>query len=283
MTAYATVLAIIRTGATPVLADIDADTALLDMKSVERCVTKRTKGVLLVYLYGQVPDMDAWRAFCADRGIALFEDCAQAHGARWKGSHAGTFGAFGAFSFYPTKNLGALGDGGALGTGSAELDAKARVLRNYGQTVRYHHGEIGLNSRLDELQAAILAERLLWLDRFVERRREVAALYDRELRNPLVRPLSVPADRENHAYHLYVVRCGQRDRLSAYLKDRGVETLIHYPVPVHRQKPTLDIRRDPKGLPAAELHGDTCLSIPCHPQLTDSDAGKVVEEVNAFV
>lgn len=282
MTAFATVLAIYRSGATPVLADIDPETALLSMESVERCVTKRTKGVLLVHLYGRVPDMDAWRAFCADRSLALFEDCAQAHGARWKGNHAGTFGSFGAFSFYPTKNLGAIGDGGALGTGSEELDAKVRVLRNYGQSVRYHHDEIGLNSRLDELQAAILAERLLWLDRFVERRRVIAARYDQGLRTPLVRPLAPPAERENHAYHLYVVRYGQRDRLSAYLKDRGVETLIHYPVPVHRQRPTMDIRRDPKGLTAAELHGDTCLSIPCHPQMSEADVEKVIQEINAF-
>jgi dTDP-4-amino-4,6-dideoxygalactose transaminase len=282
MTAFATVLAIYRSGATPVLADIDSDTALLDLASVDRCVTKRTKGVLLVHLYGRVPDMDAWRGFCVDRGIRLFEDCAQAHGARWKGEHAGTFGAFGAFSFYPTKNLGAIGDGGALGTTSADLDAKARVLRNYGQSVRYHHEEIGLNSRLDELQAAILAERLLWLDRFIERRRQIAARYDQELRNSLIRPLTPPPEKENHAYHLYVVRCNERDRLSAHLKERGVETLIHYPVPAHRQKPTLDIRRDPKGLTAAERHGDTCLSLPCHPQMSDEDVTAVIEGVNSF-
>lgn len=283
MTAYATVLAIYRAGATAVLADIDADTALLDMESVARCVTKRTKGVLLVHLYGQVPDMDGWASFCADRSLGLFEDCAQAHGARWKGKHAGTFGAFGAFSFYPTKNLGALGDGGALGTLSAELDAKARVLRNYGQSVRYHHEEIGLNSRLDELQAALLSERLLWLDRFIERRREIAALYNRGIRNPLVRSLAAPAEGENHAYHLYVVRCAERNRLSAHLKDLGVETLIHYPVPVHRQKPTLDIARDPKGLQNAELHGETCLSLPCHGQMSDADAQKVIGGINSFV
>jgi len=282
MTAYATVLAVYRAGATPVLADLDPGTALLDLESVERCLTPRTKGVLLVHLYGQVPDMDEWSSFCSSHGIALFEDCAQAHGARWKGRHAGSFGAFGAFSFYPTKNLGALGDAGALAGTSAALDAEARILRNYGQTVRYHHERIGLNSRLDELQAALLSERLKWLDRFIERRREIAAAFDRGIANPRVRLLDPPAERENHVYHLYVLACAERDRLAAHLRERGIEALIHYPVPVHEQPPTKDIRRDPRGLPAAERHAATCLSLPCHPQMSEEEVAAVIEGVNSF-
>jgi dTDP-4-amino-4,6-dideoxygalactose transaminase len=282
MTAYATVLAVYRAGATPVLADLDPGTALLDLSSVERCLSPRTKGVLLVQLYGRVPDMDAWTSFCSSHGIALFEDCAQAHGARWKGRHAGSFGSFGAFSFYPTKNLGALGDAGAVASTSAALDAEARILRNYGQTVRYHHERIGLNSRLDELQAAILSERLKWLDRFIERRRQIAAAFDRGIANPQVRPLDPPAERENHVYHLYVVACSERDRLAAHLKERGIEALIHYPVPVHEQPPTKDIRRDPRGLEAAERHAATCLSLPCHPQMSDEDVAAVIKGVNSF-
>ncbi len=282
MTAYATVLAVIRSGATPVLADIDPDTGLLDMASAARCVGPRTRAVLLVHLYGRMHDMGAWAEFCSARGIALLEDCAQAHGARWKGASAGSFGLFGAYSFYPTKNLGALGDGGAVVSSSAEIEAKARVLRNYGQSVRYHHEELGLNSRLDEMQAAIMRERLVWLDRFILRRRAIAADYDSRISNPLLRPLLPPSDPESHVHHLYVLRCEERDRLAVFLKERGIEALIHYPVCVHAQTPTRDIARDPEGLRAAERHADTCLSIPCHPQMSDEDVREVTRALNAF-
>jgi dTDP-4-amino-4,6-dideoxygalactose transaminase len=282
MTAFATVLAVLRAGATPVLADIEPDTGILSMASVERCLSLRTKAVLIVHLYGQVADLDSWSDFCQSRGVMLVEDCAQAHGARWNGRPAGSAGIFGAFSFYPTKNLGAIGDGGAVAASSAELDARARVLRNYGQSTRYYHAELGLNSRLDEMQAAMLCERLSWLDRFTERRRQIAQAYHAGISSSLARPLAAPAQRECHSYHLFVLHCQQRERFSSFLSQRGIETLVHYPVPVHRQEPTKGIACDPKGLKAAETFAATCISIPCHPQMSDSDVESVIGAINDF-
>lgn len=282
MTAFATVLAIIRAGAIPVLADIDPDTVLLDPASVERCINSRTKAVLLVHLYGQVRDMESWTALCEQRGIALLEDCAQAHLARWNGKVAGSFGRFGAYSFYPTKNLGGLGDAGALVSGDAELVQCATVLRNYGQSERYYHTEFGLNSRLDELQAALLRVRLERLEWFTERRREIAKAYREKISNPIIRLLAEPIQTENHVYHLFVVVCEERDRLEQHLKSDGVETYVHYPVPVHFQTPCKGLRFDPNGLPVAELHAAMCLSIPCHPQMSDTDVSTVIDAINAF-
>ncbi|ASU40567.1 pyridoxal-5'-phosphate-dependent protein [Herbaspirillum sp. meg3] len=282
MTAFATVLAIFRVGAQPVLADIDADTALSSMDSVARCISSKTKAVLLVHMYGQLSDMAKWQEFCRLQGILLLEDCAQAHLAQWSGNVAGSFGAYGAYSFYPTKNLGAIGDAGALVTNDFELAERARVIRNYGQSERYHHPELGLNSRLDELHAAMLTERLKWLDSFTVRRREVAEAYHANVKNPAITMLALPLQSKSHVYHLFVVRCEERDRLSKYLTAAGVANLAHYPIPAHQQRPCAEVRVDPNGLPAVEAHAKTCLSIPCHPQMTDDDVAKVVEVVNAF-
>lgn len=282
MTAFATVLAIIRAGATPVLADIDPATALLDPDSVERCLSPLTKAVLLVHLYGQVRDMERWAALCERSGTYLLEDCAQSHAAAWKGRVAGTFGSFGAYSFYPTKNLGAVGDGGAIITNAGELADKTRILRNYGQAQRYHHPELGLNSRLDELQAAILSARLGWLNGYIQRRKEIAASYSLGIRNPRIRIMAYPLERDSHVYHLYVVLCDERDRLAAHLQERGVATLIHYPIPVHHQRPCRDVRIEPIGLIHAEHHATRCLSIPCHPQMSDNDVSTVIEALNEF-
>lgn len=282
MTAFATVLAIIRAGAIPVLADVDPDTALLDPASVGRCISSRTKAVLLVHLYGQVREMERWTALCEKHGIALLEDCAQSHLARWNGKVAGSFGRFGAYSFYPTKNLGALGDAGALISDDTELAQRAAVLRNYGQSVRYQHIELGLNSRLDELQAALLRVRLERLDEFTGRRRHIANAYRGEIANPQIRLLAGPIQAGSHVYHLFVVICEERDRLAQHLKAGGVETYVHYPVPVHSQLPCKGLRRDPNGLPATELHAAHCLSIPCHPQMSDADIAKVIDSINVF-
>ena len=282
MTAFATVLGVMRAGATPVLADIDPASALLDIGSAERCISPRTKAVLLVHLYGQLPQMDAWVALCRARGLALTEDCAQAHAARMGGRVAGTFGAWGAYSFYPTKNLGAIGDAGALVTGDPQIADSARMLRNYGQANRYEHVRPGMNSRLDELQAALLRVRLVWLDRFIERRRMIAERYRAGIDNPRLRLLAPPVEAAAHVYHLFVLLCDERDRLAAYLKDRGIEALVHYPVPVHLQAPGIALRRDPEGLASAEKHARTCLSIPCHPQISDADVETVIEALNAF-
>ncbi len=199
------------------------------------------------------------------------------------GQVAGSFGRVGAYSFYPTKNLGATGDGGALVSSDASLMDRAGVLRNYGQSVRYEHPEFGLNSRLDELQAAILKVRLDWLDSFTCRRRGIAAGYQAGLCNPRIKLLQTPAHSENHVYHLFVVTCEQRERLSGFLVEHGIATLKHYPVPVHHQPPCRDILRDPqRSSAAAERHARTCLSIPCHPQMSDADVARVIDVVNNF-
>ncbi|MBW4521206.1 MAG: DegT/DnrJ/EryC1/StrS family aminotransferase [Scytolyngbya sp. HA4215-MV1] len=282
MTAFATVLAVLRAGATPVLADIDPETALLDLHSVERCLSPRTKAVLLVHLYGQVRQVDRWIDFCAGTGVHLLEDCAQAHLARWQGKTAGSLGTWGAYSFYPTKNLGAIGDGGAIVTQNAAIDQQARILRNYGQSQRYHHPQAGLNSRLDELQAALLSTRLAWLEAFTQRRQTIAQAYFAHIHNPQIRLLAEPLALENHVYHLFVLQCTERDRLSAYLTEQGIANLAHYPVPIHQHPPCLHLQRDPQGLLAAETHAANCLSIPCQPQMSDLDVTHVIEVLNAY-
>jgi len=282
MTAFATVLAILRAGATPVLADIDTDSALLSLESVRRCVSDRTKAVLLVHLYGQVRRLAAWQAFCNEQGIFLIEDCAQAHLASWQGKVAGSMGEAGAYSFYPTKNLGAPGDAGMLVTNNAALAERAGRLRNYGQSVRYHHPELGMNSRLDEIHAAMLAERMKWLAEFTEQRRHIAAAYRAGIANPLVQQLAAPEEPAAHVYHLYVVTCPQRDALQAHLQAQGVQALIHYPVPVHEQIPCKSLKRDPQGLKASQNHAAQCLSLPCHPQMSAHDISQVINAVNSF-
>lgn len=282
MTAFATVLAIFRAGAIPVLADIEPDSGLLSLRSVRRCLTARTRAVLLVHLYGQLRDIDEWVALCEEKGLALVEDCAQAHMAEWSDKKAGTFGAAGSYSFYPTKNLGAIGDAGAVVTQSDTLGGHITQLRNYGQSERYKHPYIGMNSRLDELQAAILSERLRWLPAFTERRREIAARYQREIDNPSITLLASPQQKLAHAYHLYAILCEDRDALAAHLHQCGIQTHAHYPIPVHKQAPCAELHRDPEGLSLSERHAATCLSIPCHPQLGNEDIGRTIDALNGF-
>jgi dTDP-4-amino-4,6-dideoxygalactose transaminase len=282
MTAFATVLAILRAGAIPVLADVDADTALLNQESVARCISPKTKAIILVHLYGQLRDMDAWVELCKRHKIHLIEDCAQSHLATWQERVAGSFGKAGAYSFYPTKNLGALGDGGMLVTNDDALAQRAARLRNYGQSVRYHHPEIGLNSRLDEIHAAMLQVRLKWLPEFTLRRQDIAQKYMQGIQNALVHKLAAPQEAGSHVYHLYVIICEQRAALQKYLDIIGVQTHCHYPVPVHHQESCKDIRRDPQGLTASEWHAKTCLSLPCHPQMSDKDVDVVIDAINQF-
>lgn len=282
MTAFATVLAILRSGATPVLADIDPGTALLNIDSVQRCLTPRTKAVLLVHRHGQVGDMDRRQQWARAKGVHLLEDCAQAHLASWQNRVAGSFGAFGAYSFYPTKNLGAIGDAGTLVTSDVHLAERARRLRSYGQSTRYLHPEIGMNSRLDEIQAALLGVRLRWLDAFTSRRRAIAARYLESISNPQMRLLDAPGNPDNHVYHLFVVATDRRDSLLGHLAQRKIQPLIHYPVPVHMQSSCLDIKGDPRGLPATEHHAATCVSIPCHPQMADGDVDSVIDALNSY-
>ena len=282
MTAFATVLAIIRAGAIPVLADIDPQTALLSIESAERCISPKTKALLLVHLYGQIRGMDAWKAFCVRHDIKLVEDCAQAHLAAWQGKVAGSTGAAGAYSFYPTKNLGAPGDAGMLVTNNEALAQRASRLRNYGQSIRYHHPELGMNSRLDEIHAAMLAERMKWLHEFTQRRRQIAEAYRAGIKNPQIGQLALPEEASAHVFHLYVITCERRDKLQAHLHQNQVQAHIHYPIPIHKQQPCHDIARDPQGLTNSEQHAAICLSLPCHPQMTDEDIDLVISAVNTF-
>jgi dTDP-4-amino-4,6-dideoxygalactose transaminase len=283
MTAFATILAILRAGATPVLADIEETTALLSPVSVRRCVTPRTRAVLLVHLYGQMRQMGVWKDLCQELGLILIEDCAQAHLARTAEGPAGLVGAAGAWSFYPTKNLGAVGDAGAVVSRDETVLDRARLLRNYGQSTRYEHVELGLNSRLDELQAAILRERLPHLQVFTDRRRAIAMKYRDGISNPMAMPLAAPESPAAHVHHLFVVTSPRRDELAAHLRNSGIETLIHYPISAHQQPALVDPIVDPLGLPAAEQHARTCLSLPCHPGLTDLEVAQVIAAVNSFV
>lgn len=282
MTAFASVLAILRTGATPVFADIETGTAHLCPESAQRCITSRTKAILIVHLYGQAMPMNIWEKLCLQNRVMLLEDCAQAHGARWMGKSVGSFGKYAGWSFYPTKNLGTLGDGGALTTNDLEIAQKARMLRNYGQSERYVHPVEGLNSRLDELHAAILSERLCYLDQWNQRRKTHADFYWSHIKNPHIELLQKPRDSQSHVNHLFVLRALHRESLKRHLQQCGIESLSHYPIPVHMQKPCYDLPRDPKGLSVAEMHAAQCLSIPCHPHLTDEERQQVVDALNSF-
>jgi dTDP-4-amino-4,6-dideoxygalactose transaminase len=282
MTAFATVLAIMRAGATPVFADIDPDTAILNPESVQRCITLRTKAILLVHLYGQAGPIEQLLNLARERNICLIEDCAQAHGALHNGQPVGSFGAFGAWSFYPTKNLGAIGDAGALTTSNGKLANSAALARNYGQTHRGHHPTRGVNSRLDEIQAAVLLTRLPYLSRWTDRRRANASRYHNEIRHPHVRLLAKPVQDERHVYHLFVITSPHRAALKDHLKSEGIESLIHYPLPAHFQSTCQLLPRDPFGLKHAERHAEECLSLPSHPGLSDADIDCVIEAVNRF-
>jgi dTDP-4-amino-4,6-dideoxygalactose transaminase len=272
----------VRAGATPVLADIDPNTALLSPHSAGCCITNRSRAIVPVHLYGQLRDMSLWQRLCAEHDIALIEDCAQAHRAQVDGRFAGSFGRAGAYSFYPTKNLGAIGDAGALVTNDAEVAARAGRIRNYGQSVRYHHPDLGLNSRLDEIQAAMLSARLACLDSSTQRRQEIAASYFAEIDNSALRLLSPPESFGAHVYHLFVICCAERDALRAHLSRAGVQTLIHYPVPIHHQEPFRAVQRDSEGLTNSERHARECVSIPCHPHMSTDDVRTVLEALNSF-
>ena len=280
VTAYATTLAIQRSGAVPVFADIDPTTGCLAAESVATCVTTSTKAVLPVHLYGRAADLDGLAELCASRELALVEDCAQAHGARHRGRPVGSVGICAAWSFYPTKNLGAIGDAGALTTSDSSLAEAARCLRNYGQSDRYHHDRVGLNSRLDELQAALLQVRLPWLETWTSRRRQIAALYRNRITHPLLEPLAEEKDPDAHVHHLYVLRTPDRDRVRTFLSSCGVATLIHYPLACNQQTALGLHRVAPAGIPHALNHCSSCFSLPIHPFLSDAEVEQVIEACN---
>ena len=274
LSAAYTALAVLMVGARPVFADIDPGRLTIDPERVLRAIGPRTRAILPVHLYGQPADMRAIEDIARRHHLEVIEDCCQAHLATSGGRPVGTIGVAGAFSFYPTKNLGACGDGGAVVTNDRTLADRVKRLRNGGQTDRYRHQEAGVNSRLDEMQAAILRARLPLLGHWTARRRALAARYRAELAPSAV--VDVPPECDaGHVYHLFVVRTRKRDELRAALAARGIETLIHYPVPVPRQ-PAL-AATDPADCPVAEQVCDEVVSLPLHHALSDDDAQYVTD------
>ena len=275
LTAAYTAIAIVMAGARPVFADIDPERLTLNPVAAEQAITSRTAALLPVHLYGQPADMGALAALASRKGLALVEDCCQAHLATCAGQPIGTFGAAGAFSFYPTKNLGALGDGGAVVTRDAALAARIGRLRNGGQTDRYRHVEIGINSRLDEMQAAILRVRLPYLHTRTEQRRALAAQYRSLLEGA---PIGVPPEFDpGHVYHLFPIRARQRAALQDRLRAAGIETLVHYPTPIFQQPAFGSL--DPGDCPHAVRAAGEVLSLPLYPGLAPNAVTMVAKAV----
>jgi dTDP-4-amino-4,6-dideoxygalactose transaminase len=279
-TCVPTVAAIARAGATPVLCDIEPEAATIDPQSLARAVSGRTRAVIPVHLYGQIGDVDAVETVAREHGIAMIEDCAQAHGAVAGERRAGTIGVAAAFSFYPTKNLGAFGDGGAVVTSDAQLDERLRLVRQYGQAGRYHHVAEGVNSRLDEVQAALLRVRLAHLDAGNARRAAIAERYTEALAGTPVEPLRRLPDRE-HVFHLFVVVAPERERFQAALEEEGIATLVHYPRPIHGHPPYEELGRGPVPLSNAEQLSNRVISLPIYPELTDAEVEHVATGARA--
>ena len=278
-TYIATILSILQNDLKPVLVEPDKDTYNLDPSKIEAAITDQTKAVMVVHLYGQACTMKPIQDLCAKHDLKLFEDCAQSHGAYFEGKRVGNFGDAGAFSFYPGKNLGALGDGGAITTDNDALAEKLLALRNYGSHQKYYNKYIGVNSRLDELQAAILSVKLSVLDEDNEARRKVAEYYLAHIQNPKI-ILPKVIHREGHVWHLFVIRTADRDGLAKYLQENLVQSVIHYPVPPHHQEAMAEFKE--LSLPITEeIHKDV-LSLPISPVLTDEQMRKVVEVINQY-
>jgi len=279
LTAVPTASAISFAGARPVFVDVDPRGFNMDPSRLEDAITPKTRAIIPVHLYGQMADMDPILEVARRRGIPVIEDACQAHGAEYRGRRAGSIGALAAFSFYPTKNLGACGDGGAVTTDDPEIADRLQLLRNYGQRKRYYHESKGFNSRLDEMQAAILRAKLRRLDRWNEARRKKAALY-----NSLLKGVLCPTEAEyaRHVYHQYVIRTAHRDDLKRFLADQGIGTLIHYPVPVHLQEAYRDLGLSRGALPVTERCAEEILSLPLYPELPDEQISEVAEAINRF-
>jgi dTDP-4-amino-4,6-dideoxygalactose transaminase len=277
----ATALAITYTGATPVFVDIKPDGHLIDPSRIEAAITKNTKAIIPVHLYGQCADMDLIMAVAERHNLFVLEDACQAHGALYRGRKAGSLGNAAAFSFYPTKNLGAYGDAGMITTNDKTLYEKLKLLRNYGQKDRYNHVLKGYNSRLDELQAAILNVKLEFLNEWNDKRRHKAQIYDSELAG-INKIQSSLEPGSKHIYHQYVIAADNRDALQKYLKRNGIETLIHYPVPLHKQTAFKDsiISGD---LINTELRCSQILSLPIYPELTDVQVERICLTLTDFL
>jgi dTDP-4-amino-4,6-dideoxygalactose transaminase len=281
-TFVATALGVSLAGATPVLVDVNRDDALIDLEQIEAAITPRTKAIVAVHLYGRCAEIDSIRALADRRGIRVIEDACQAHGATLNGRRAGSLGTAAAFSFYPGKNLGAYGDGGAITTNDSALADRLRLVRNWGSVRKYHHEEVGLNSRLDSLQAAVLDVKLSHLDAWNSARAAHAAHYDKLLvAEDLVAPLAATPG-SNPVYHLYVVRVTDRDARVEWLNSQGIGAGIHYPFPIHRLKAYRSIARTSGSLVESDAWAKECLSLPMYPELTAGQREQVVAGFRSF-
>jgi dTDP-4-amino-4,6-dideoxygalactose transaminase len=277
-TFVATVAAIEYTGARPVLVDVRADSLTMDPLLIEAAITPRTRAIVPIHLYGQPADMDPILEIARAHGLRVVEDACQAHGAEYRGRRVGALGDLGCFSFYPGKNLGAYGEGGAVVTDDEDLAGTVRALRHWGQTRKYHHELKGFNYRLEELQAAILRVKLRHLDDWTEARRAHARRYDQRLAGVVPTPVEMPYAR--HVYHVYAIRTGARGRLERALAEAGVHTGVHYPAPVHLQPAYADLGYGPGAFPVSERAAGEVLSLPMFAELTDDAIDRVAELVS---
>lgn len=281
-TAIPTAMAIVSAGARPSFVDVDEAISNISIAGLEKAITRKTKAIIPVHLYGNPCDMDAIIKIARKYRIPVIEDCAQAHGASYKNKKIGTFGNIGAYSFYPTKNLGCYGDGGAIVTDNKKLAEKIKLLRNYGQPTRYLCDIEGINSRLDEIQAAILRVKLKRLDRSIKRRIEIASLYGKYLNTISEVTLPVSLSGSKHSFHLYVIRCKRRDALKEHLAESGIETQIHYPMPLHVQKAFKSLGYKNGDFPVAEKRADEILSLPIFPALKNSEIRAICDKIKGF-
>ena len=268
-TFVSTVDCIVRCGARPVFVDVEPDTYCINAAKIEERITERTKAILPVHLYGHPADLDAVLKIARQYDLSVVEDACQAHGTEYKGKKVGSFGNAGCFSFYPVKNLGAYGDGGMVTTNDRSLAERVKLLRNYGQSRKYHHDLVGINSRLDELQAAVLRVKLLRLDEWNEKRRRLAELYKEILEHVEV---VLPSERTyaRHVYHLFVIRVAGRDNCQRFLQKSGIQTQIHYPIPVHKQNAYMGFQST-KELAVTQTICGEILSLPLYPSLTEEE------------
>lgn len=279
MTFVATTAAILYSGARPVFVDVDPVSWTMDPSAIKAAITRRTKAIMPVHLHGRMADMDPIMAIARRHGLVVIEDAAQAHGAEYKGRRAGSIGDLGCFSFYPGKNLGAYGEGGAVVTADPALARRISLLRDWGQQAKYHHVLPGYNFRMDSIQAAVLNVKMNYIEAWTEARRDVAAHYDRMLASSgLPRPVS-PAD-GRHVYHVYAVEHPDRDAAIKALQAAGIATGIHYPIPVHLQKAYADLAYGAGDFPVTERLAERFLSLPIYPELRESQVAQVVRELN---
>ena len=281
-TFIATALAVSYTGATPVFVEPEIDTYNIDVTRIEEKITPNTKAIIAVHLQGRPADMDAVNEIAKKHGLKVLEDAAQAHGTKYKGRRVGALSDAAAFSFYPGKNLGALGDGGCVVTNDDDIASKVRALGNYGSDYKYHHIYQGTNSRLDEMQAAFLRVKLPCLEKWNDARKQVAERYLSEITNPLIKLPVAPDKDYDHIYHVFVIRCDRRDELEKYLNDKGIGTVKHYPIPMHMQKAYESLNIPEGSLPIAEEISRTVLSIPMYYNMTDEEISYVIDAVNNF-